>query len=539
MLPLASSARETRIAAMLTAAGLVLTSALALLSPEGVHHFDDLTHFLYAKWSWQCPAYLLDEWGRPGCTALYFLPAAMGWPACRLLSAILSAASAWLAFRIAQRMEIKTAWLVVPLCYMQPLFFGLAQTTLTETPLMFYWTAAVYLAQRGRWSWSALFVSIGFATRHEAILAAPIWLFMAWRQRVPLRQLWPMLVAPLIVNGVAPLVGIKPQWQRLFEPRPSHQYGSGGWLTYFARSMEAWGLGVALLAVAGWPRLFRLRFGLLPVALIAVYFAAQTAIRALGLFDSGGYARFLVPISPLVAIAALAGWRWLNDAAIKERLRATLWISAIMLWLDFAFLRQLMLFEQGGGGVLEVPYLHEAKSAIVWCTIALILPAVVLFAKGDSLDQSGRLAKWLSRYSRAAVVTIILLTAAVLCRPWPPPAEAALVDEIRAWIDETGLADRPIIATHVWVNYKFGLAHPQDVPPTPERLEAAKPGTLVIWDRQFSETPDHGLNLETLLSSGAYRELYESRAKRYSDAPQFVILEKVASTSQEAQDAEM
>ncbi len=436
-------------------------------------------------------------------------------------------------------MEIKSAWLAVPLCYAQPLFFALAQTTLTETPLMFYWTLAAYLAQRGRWSWSALFISIGFTTRHEAILAAPIWLFIAWRQRVSLWRLWPLLIAPLLVNGLAPLAGMKPQWQRLLEPQPSHQYGSGGWLTYFARSMEAWGLGVALLAISGWPRLYRLRWGLLPALLIAVYFAAQTAIRALGLFDSGGYARFLIPISPFVAIAALAGWRWLNDASIEARLRATLCVSGVMLWLYLAFLHQMLLFEERGALVVEVPYLHEAKQAINWCTAVLVLPAAVLFARGGSLDFAGRPAKWLSRYSRAAVVVVIVLTAAVLWRPLPVPEEAEIVDEMRAWLDDNELNDRPIIATHVWVNYKLDLATPQDASPTDQRVEAAPPGTLVVWDRQFAETPDHGLDLGTMLSSGAFRKLYESRPKRFSDNPQFVVLEKLSAAGGGADRVEM
>jgi hypothetical protein len=536
----AEQRRDVRIAAILVATGTVLTSVFALISPEGVHHFDDLTHYLYSEWSWQWPAYLLDDWGRPGCTALYFLPAALGWPACRLLSALLSGASAWLAFRIAQRMGLRHAWLVAPLCYVQPLFFGLAQTTLTETPLMFYWTLAAYLAQRGRWSWSALFVSIGCVTRHEAVLAVPIWLFVAWRQQAPLLRLWPIVVAPLLVNGLAPLADIKPQWRRLLETEASGQYGRGGWLTFFARSMEAWGLGVALLAISGWPRLYRLRWGLLPALLIAVYFAAQTAIRALGLFDSGGYARFLVPISPFVAISALVGWQWLNDASAETRLRATLCVSGVMLLLYLSFLHQMLLFEERGALVVEVPLLHEAKIAINACTAVLVMPAAVMFARGGSLDLSGRLARWLSRYSRAAVVAVIVLTAAATWRPLPVPEEATMVDEMRSWLDEAGLSDRPVIASHVWVNYKFGLATPQDVPPTAERVEDAGPGTLIIWDQQFADTPDHGLDLGTMLSSGAYRELHKSRPKRFSEAPQFIILEKTtpegrrANRSQEA-----
>jgi len=78
--------------------------------------------------------------GPPRLHVLYFLPAGFGWPMCRVLSAILTAWSAWFAYRIAGRAGIRPAWVAVPLCYLQPLFFQLAQTTLTETALAFYLT---------------------------------------------------------------------------------------------------------------------------------------------------------------------------------------------------------------------------------------------------------------------------------------------------------------------------------------------------------------------------------------------------------------
>ena len=87
-IPLTAELQQTRIAADLVLVGLVLSATGGLLSPNGVVQFDDLTHYLYAKWAWRWPAYLLDNWGRPGFTVIYFLPAGWGWPACRFLSAM-------------------------------------------------------------------------------------------------------------------------------------------------------------------------------------------------------------------------------------------------------------------------------------------------------------------------------------------------------------------------------------------------------------------------------------------------------------------
>ena len=106
------AAQSDRLAAWLCAAGLLITAFFGWISPDGLYHFDDLTHFLYAKWSWRWPAYLLNDWGRPGFTALYAPAAYFGWPMCRAVSALLSAFAAWMAYRIAQRAGMTRAWAV-------------------------------------------------------------------------------------------------------------------------------------------------------------------------------------------------------------------------------------------------------------------------------------------------------------------------------------------------------------------------------------------------------------------------------------------
>ena len=180
-----AAVQDIGIAVVLAGAGLMTSIAFGLISPEGIYHYDDLTHYLFAKWAWKWPAYLLHSWGRPGFTVLYFLPAELGWWACRVLSAVLTAISALLAFFVARRLGLRHAWAAVLLAYAQPLFFQLSQTTLTETALAFYLMLAVFLAQRGRWALSAAVLSIGLVTRHEAAVFVPLWAWFAWRRSTP------------------------------------------------------------------------------------------------------------------------------------------------------------------------------------------------------------------------------------------------------------------------------------------------------------------------------------------------------------------
>lgn len=551
-------------ALVLLALGAAITAACAVANPESLHHFDDLTHYLFAKWAWQWPAYLIDEWGRPGFTALYFLPAGLSWTACRLLSTLLTAAAAWLAFRIAQRAGLRSAWAVIPLCYAQPLYFQLAQTTLTETPLAFYLTFAVYLAQRDRWAWSAAFISLATITRHEAAIFIPLWILLAWRETTPLLcscsvssclaeilwhrrlvgdstgetpvpqhglraepglwRLWPLIWAPVAVNVAAVAIGMVPGIVRLFEPKPSAMYGQGGWLTFFSRSMEAFGPAVMVLAIVGASRLARMPKGGVVVACAVVYFATHTTIRALGLFNSGGYARFLVPISPLLAVMALSGWSRLRSTAPRERRIATMLAAGAMIVLWLAMERQLALYAAQLDEATELPAVHVAAWA-VRCTAALLALLAVVTAGLGSWPRH--------RFLRmtavpATIVAMLLLTSWALCRPLAKPHAGRIAEEALAWTAAHGFGDREIISANMWVTYATGRALPPLKRGVRSQLEQAPVGSLFLWDEQFAPCDDDSLRLQKLLANPAFGLLHRSRPLPYHSRPYILVFEKRA-----------
>ena len=81
MEPHTTDARTSRFALLCIGLGFVVSAVLALLS-DGAYQDDALTHYLYARWAWHHPAYLVDEWGRPGLTSLLLPTAGLGWLAC-------------------------------------------------------------------------------------------------------------------------------------------------------------------------------------------------------------------------------------------------------------------------------------------------------------------------------------------------------------------------------------------------------------------------------------------------------------------------
>ncbi len=513
---------QVRTAAALTAVCLAASVVCGLRS-DGVHHFDDLTHLLFAKWAADYPAYLVHDWGRPGFTVLYFLPAQLGWPAARVFSALLSAAAAWMAFRIAQRLGSGLAWIVPAVTFLQPLFFVLSLTTLTETALAFYLTAAVYLAARGRWTASSAVLSVGFVTRHEALVFLPLWLIAARRKRVALARLWPLVWAPLVVNVLARLAGLNAPIDLLFNVFPSGDYGRGGWLTFFSRSMEAWGPALSALGFAGLSFVWTRPGGLLVAGSAAIYFAAQTVIRVLGAFDAGGYPRFLVPVSPLTAVAAAVALESLAARPIKARLRAARRTGAMFLVLWIAMEVQLRRPETPA----FLPEIHAAKIAVRVATgiVAVLVAAAWWFGRhgprgvavarrvGTALTASLAILAGLAFHELAGVLRI-------------GPGEQVAIEAV-SWLRGHGYGDRPVLSAHVYVDYLLGYVPPPHTPGLRERVAAAPVGSIVLWDRQFAPASAVGFHHEDVENPRAFRPLHAGRPLPHQTEPQIRLYEKI------------
>jgi len=518
----AAAQRQARLALYIVAFGFVATLIGGWFS-EGMHHFDDLAHFLMAKWAWQDPRYLVYDWARPGFTVLYVLPAQLGWHAARTTSALLSAITAWFAFRLARRAGIRAAALVPALLYAQPLFFELSLTTLTETAFAFFLVLSLDLATRARWTWSAALLSIAFVTRHEAIILLPLWIVFAMAERVPIWRLWPLPWAVIAVNLIAHAANLPLAAARWFDPSPHAWYGSGGWLTMTARSLQAWGPAIAALSFAGVPILWRNRPGRMIALSAVVLFALQSAIRALGLFESGGYARFLVPISPLIAISAAAAFAELWDASnTRRRAAALVALAFLILWCAAELQARRP----------ETPAsLPELKTALLALRITtLIAVAAALLA---CLGRPTRAIPF--RTLCVVLVLIAALTDIALLRPLRPgPAEQIVTQEF-TWLRQAGLYDRPIVSAHVLAEYLSD--EPVQAPNRPGlagRVALAAPGSILVWDAQFAPSPGQNLPAVTAESNPRLKRLHESAPLPGHHEPYIILFEVTADQTTQA-----
>jgi hypothetical protein len=343
-----------------------------------------------------------------------------------------------------------------------------------------------------------------------------------WRDRTAIWRLWPLLWAPVLVNIIALAAGQRPMIFDLLTQNPNGEYGLGGWLTFFVRSMEAWGPAISILAVIGLTRMWQRNGGLLIIACTAVYFAAHTAIRALGLADSGGYARFLVPISPLVAVGATFGWQALWQPNPRGRVIAALIAAGTALLLCSALDRQLDLATAGADIAAELPSTYLPRLVLRYATSAIVVSALL----------AGLLGRWpaLSRGTAAVVPAVLLaligLTTYHLCRPLPRPAVAPAAEHLRTWLAAQGLDARPIVAAHPWLVHWSAEALARKRPSIRQRAEQAPPGTLFIWDSWFAGDADPELQAD-LLQSPAYVLLHRMHFGSTGRQTSLAVFEKI------------
>jgi hypothetical protein len=513
----AESVARSRVGALCALAGTLIGFALSAwmaASSDGFHQDDDLTHLQFARWSSTHPEYLLHNWGRPGFTVLYALPAQFGVLASRLFSGALTALTAWLAYVIARRMGIAMAPLAPVLVWLQPLTFTLSYTTLTETPLAFYLALSMWLCMRRWFALSAAVLSMCLLTRHECAVWLPLWALAFWRGRAAWYAYALLAWAPIAHNILSGICMDYWPFTTFFEAKPTDEYGHGSWFAMLGRWVPASTAGLLVLAFAGAWRAARRPEGWLWIGAGLAYFLANTIIFRYGLFASGGYPRFLTPIAPVVAVAAVAAvdvfyaalrCRDVDPATLRDVRGAIGGVAAgaIVLWLTCEaempdWLWWARVYVRIGAflmlGAIAASWWFSG-SPVRWVRVLAVIanPALCLWFAGYHVRLS-----------------LAMQPPARFCGPLILLEDQLLIREAADWVHAQGLADRKIISDNPWVNEFMGITGSPFNPAFPHALERLQPGDIVFWERRYAGRPGK-FPPETMLSIPGMVELWHGR----------------------------
>jgi len=403
-------------------AGCAWTGYLFLNSP-GTLVQDEIGHFLISRNAWHYPELILDVWGRPVNTVLYMLPSIWGINAARAFSTLLAALTVLLTTKVAQRSGVQLLFLVPVFLWFQPWFNALSYTVITEVPFSLLLVLAVYLWLTGREAAGAVTIGLLPLVRHEGIV-----LVLAWCLYALYKRDWKAIlisVSPFILYNLVYYMAFQRWAASIFlNPRPTAIYGSGSWLHFVQPVINNVGRPLVGLSLLGLIPVLRLKEKILGFALYALYFLTHVIIYRFGLYGSGGYDLFLLPLAPLFAVTATLG-------------------------AEFA----LNLLSHTATRLAVPPVLHQVLPVLVIIVSVIWVGYLGLQTRPRALDQ-----------------------------------EAAALQQAANWLRVNGLSGNTVVATHVWFFYFYDLplipGQGWAKPPPPDQLD---PGTIVVWDRHYSD----------------------------------------------------
>jgi len=526
--------RRNRII-VLSSAVVCLAGGIVLgLMSDGVHHDDDLTHFMFARWSWRFPGYLVHVWGRPGFTVPMALVAGWfdrgtAWHVARAASTFVTLAAALIAAGLARKLGLRCWPWVVGLCYLQPLNMVLSFTTLTENFTALYLIASVYLVHRRRFVAASTIFSLVLVTRLETVVLLPVWAFIVWQANSERPHAGRAMALCGVATIWAPVVQNVGHWAFFgtwpvsvyFHPSGSTEYLATGPLAFLSPLMLAATPIVVWLAIVGGLLVIRRGGGPL-IALAVVFLVTHWLITWFGLFASGGFARFVVSVAPLLAIAAAAGAEVVADAWQTREFRRIRWIGFAAITLLTMSWLALVIESRAGRLPRGFSALGSIESPRVVFGAFIVLAAAAVVPRRSAARAGAGIAMLLT-----ALISIAQWF--VVVRPLRLGPEQLAARDIAATLKTTD-SGKPVFAANPWFAWWCGHIENPRALKGPRLLSTMPVGTRFVWDSIYSPSDYHRLRLSDYLSDPAYRKIEERSAGNGGDV-RFVVFEKVAVTA--------
>ncbi len=419
-----SEKHQTYFIRITFAAGFLYLFLLMLLSNGSLLH-DEVGHYLISRDAIRTPLHIFDTWGRTFNTLIYIIPAQFGLGTVRLLSITFALLTALITLNLAKTLQVRFFYLVPLFLWFQPWFADLSYMGITQVPFSLAMILGTYLFLRKHPISASCIIGILPLIRHEGIALVGLWACYLlykkdWRSVV-------MAGVPLILYNIFyhQFMGTWPL-AMYFDSKPTELYGSGAWYHFLIRLFHprAVGIPIMLLVTCSIIPIVKNKKLLLIGVWYFSYFLLHTIIYRFGLFASGGFKLFLMPLAPIIAIAAVVGIEWITSVVLPYLQRKR---------------------------IVNNRFINEKSAGFAICIICV--SATLIFVKPYKLDREGIALK-----------------------------------KATAWIRQEGLQNNPIVSTHVYTYHFLPLHVPsvtlwEKFPP----LDEMSSGTIVIWDVHYSD----------------------------------------------------
>lgn len=304
------------------ALALLLMVTVAMLL-EGIYDTGDgILHYQISRWSWKHPELFLHHWGKPVFTLIASPFAQFGYKGVVLFNVLCHIGTAWLTWRIADRMKIPFAFLAGPLLIFAPVSWGVAQSGLTEPLFALTLMLGIYFVTAGRNVTAALVISLLPFVRTEGFLLAPLFglFFLARREYLSIV----LLLSGTLLYSLIGSIFVHDDFLWVFHLNPyrgEEQYGHGELLHFVGNNefLFGWAMtGLIAIGLLTFPfrRKMTPRHSLAEVLLVCgcflVFFTAHSVFWWKGWVGSLGLLRVMACITPCAVILSLRGLQALS-----------------------------------------------------------------------------------------------------------------------------------------------------------------------------------------------------------------------------------
>jgi hypothetical protein len=301
-------------------------------------------HYLFARWSWTHPELFVGVWSRPLFTLLYAFPALAGYLPAKLFSVLICLVIAHQTWRLAEDLKIERAPAVIGFLWLQPMFFLYCADNMTEPIFALVYVLALRLHHLGRVKAGMIVASLMILARPEGFFLGLLWGTWVLAEALPadgrtwsIRSLRfgaasaiPLLATGAFIWWLAALIitrdplFIRNNWPPNWSVTGS-AFGTAMLYAYPIRLPEIVGLFMLPPFLYGLIHLLQHRKLFTLTSAFLLLFILHTILRAYGLFGSAGYPRYMLSVSPAIALITLVGW---NQMAISFAHRSPFFRSA-------------------------------------------------------------------------------------------------------------------------------------------------------------------------------------------------------------------
>lgn len=474
---------------------------------NGFYQGEEAIHYMNMKKFWHEPSAILGNWGKPGWKLVMVIPALGGFKFLALFNAFIATLSAFFAYRLAQLKKVKIPLLAFILIPGQFLWMEMAFRNYSEFLSALVLVAAVYAHLKDKLILASFLLSYVLIMRQELLPVAALYAFyLIIKERA---------FIPVLLIGSLPLLFLL--WEGLIQgdlfagftnasnytSSILERYPRQGFDHYFKVSLPIFGpfMLVGFLAYT-WLILTQKRkldfFIIIPIAaLVGIHCLIN--LQAFKIIAStGGNWRYLLPISPLLAVLAMIGW----DHVWKTKNKLPL----LILFIPF------LIFS-----IIFNSYEHNyiGFSTVRDWTLPISVAVTILLAMLP-----------LSKGQLVAGMAILTIAANYFyLKPIIMHGEDAKMKEIAAWVKQENIDDFPIYHSNLMLNVfmdknEYEFEKGIHIFKSAEEIESAEVGSYIFWDTHYSKRYS---DLEYTYFQGK-SDMFQVIKQEQSDDKRFAIL---------------